>query len=494
MPSALQHTDVVDHYIQSERAEGRFLGPLVPANVPNLHTSRMGVIPKGRVPGKWRLITDLSFPEGASVNDGIDSEPCSLQYTSVEKIAKVAYQFGPQALLAKVDIKAAYRLVPVHPDDRPLLGVVWQGSHYVDAMLPFGLRSAPKIFTALADALEWCIRQHSVPFIDHYLDDFIIVGPPHSDVCARALAALEEECAQLGVPLAPEKKEGPSTCITFLGIQIDTESGQLSLPQEKLTRLKQDIERWLPRRKCRKQELDSLIGTLQYAAKVIHPGRSFVRRLIELQKQARRAHHYIRLHAQVRADLLWWKAFAEHWNGITFFPAPTEVEAEFASDASGSWGCGAWSDTMWWQYKWPPKLQREITFKELFAVIIATAVWGPGWQGKRVRAHCDNLAVVEILKSRSSRDPHLMHLLRCLFFIEATNHFTITPAHIAGAQNSLADDLSRDWLSSFLQKAPWSQSEATWIPASLPGILLDTSAMWTSEDWMQRFRTSATRA
>ena len=64
-----------------------------------------------------------------------------------------------------------------------------------------------------------------------------------------------------------------------------------------------------------------------------------------------------------------------------------------------------------------------------------------------------------------------MHLLCRLFFIEATNHFTITPAHIAGTQNSLADDQSHDWLSSFLQKAPWSQSEATWIPTSLPAEL-----------------------
>jgi len=72
----------------------------------------------------------------------------------VDKVAKAAQRLGPGALLAKVDIKSAYRLVPVHPDDRPLLGVMWKGAYYIDAMLPFGLRSAPKIFTAVADALE----------------------------------------------------------------------------------------------------------------------------------------------------------------------------------------------------------------------------------------------------------------------------------------------------------------------------------------------------
>ena len=166
MPSALLHPAVVDDYLQSERAAGRILSPLDQSALLGLHTSRMGVVPKGHAPGKWRLITDLSFPEGASVNDGIDSELCSLQYTSVERVARVAQQWGPHALLAKVNIKSAYRLVPVHPDDRPLLGLVWNGEYFVDAMLPFGLRSAPKIFTAVADALEWCFRQRGgIPFI-----------------------------------------------------------------------------------------------------------------------------------------------------------------------------------------------------------------------------------------------------------------------------------------------------------------------------------------
>ena len=78
---------------------------------------------------------------------------------------------GRGALIAKLDVKAAYRLIPVHPEDRPLLGIEWRGAQYVDAMLPFGLCSAPKIFTAVADGLEWILRQRGIRHIDHYLDD-----------------------------------------------------------------------------------------------------------------------------------------------------------------------------------------------------------------------------------------------------------------------------------------------------------------------------------
>ena len=101
--------------------------------------------------------------------------------------------------------------------DRYLLGMRWNGSLYVDVMLPFGLRSAPKIFTAVADALEWCISQHGVEYIFHYLDDFLIMGPPGSSICQENLQKLIDMCSRLGVPLVADKQEGPSPILTFLG-------------------------------------------------------------------------------------------------------------------------------------------------------------------------------------------------------------------------------------------------------------------------------------
>ena len=115
-------------------------------------------------------------------------------------------QLGKGSLLAKIDIKSAYRLIPVHPKDRQYLGMLWNGNLYIDAMLPFGLRSVPKIFTALADALEWCIAQKGVEHIFHYLDDFLVMGPPRSSLCQEYLSILETLCAHLGVPLTPEEK------------------------------------------------------------------------------------------------------------------------------------------------------------------------------------------------------------------------------------------------------------------------------------------------
>ena len=184
IPSAEAHPTMVSEYLETEVNASRIVGPL---SMAGLHVNRMGVIPKGHTPGKWRLITDLSFPPGCSVNDGINQRVCSMSYITVDMVVKELASLGPGALMAKVDVEAAYRLVPVHPDDRPLLAVQWKGAIFCDAMLPFGLRSTRKSFSAVADALEWCCKRRGASFVEHYLDDYITMGPPDSNRSANDL-------------------------------------------------------------------------------------------------------------------------------------------------------------------------------------------------------------------------------------------------------------------------------------------------------------------
>ena len=142
----------------------------------------------------------------------------------------------PGALIAKLDIDAAYRMVPVHPADRLLLGMQWDGSIFVDSRLPFGLRSAPKIFSAVADALQWVFRQNGVTWVGHYLDDYITVGPPSSPVCGNNLRHMLAVCQRLGVPVAKSKCAGPASTMVFLGFEIDTIGKTVKLPTPKLQR------------------------------------------------------------------------------------------------------------------------------------------------------------------------------------------------------------------------------------------------------------------
>ena len=157
MLSAMEHPQVVTEYIQGELAAHHLLlvGPDSAKNHPAIHTSPLGVIPKKGRPNCWRLIMDLSAPQGHSVNDRIRKDLCSLHYSSIDDAASKVAALGPGALLAKMDVRQAYRNVPVAPEDRTVLGLRWDNLIYIDQVLPFGLRSAPMIFSAIADTLLW---------------------------------------------------------------------------------------------------------------------------------------------------------------------------------------------------------------------------------------------------------------------------------------------------------------------------------------------------
>ena len=124
----------VDSYIKDELATGKLR-----LASPGEHIHVRGIIPKRHQPGKFHLIVDLSSPRGFSVNDGISPALCSLQYATVAQAADMVRALGHRAMMAKIDLKSAYRMVPVHPQDQPLLSIEWNGSFYVNQALPFGL-------------------------------------------------------------------------------------------------------------------------------------------------------------------------------------------------------------------------------------------------------------------------------------------------------------------------------------------------------------------
>jgi len=167
-PSLRANPAVVDEQIASGLVAGRLLGPISQDRFPFVHTSPLGLVPKSHQTNQWRLIHDLSSPKDYSV-----TELCSLRYASVDQAVSIIQKLGRDTQLIKLDIKDAYRIVPVHPSDYHLLGIEWKGNTYLDRALPFGLRSAPKIFNALADFVTWILASSGIQYQLHYLDDFL---------------------------------------------------------------------------------------------------------------------------------------------------------------------------------------------------------------------------------------------------------------------------------------------------------------------------------
>ena len=170
----------------------------------------------------------------------------------------------------------------------------WCGKYFVDLVLPFKLRSAPFIFT-----------NYGVDVLRHHLDDFFTLGPSSSPLCHSYLLTCVRLCKRLGLPLHPNKLQGPTTCVTILGIELDSDRLQARLPTEKRDRIVALLEEWSTKRFCKRRELESLIGHLYHACKVAPQGRTFLRRMTDLLCAFRLDNHPIRLNQEFRRVLTW---------------------------------------------------------------------------------------------------------------------------------------------------------------------------------------------
>ena len=431
-PSARVHSQVVGEFLQQQVAAGFMMGPFEPQECSWVVTSSVGVVSKS-TPAKFRVIVDLSRLEGASVNDQLLWELTHVAYSSIEDASLAMHALGQGAQLAKIDIRDAYHIILVHPEDRPFLAWSWQDRVYIDCQLPFGLASAPAIFSAVAEALEWILRRRGARRVLHYLDDILLMGAPGSHECSHALATTFSTCEELRVPLAMDKVEGPATSLTFLGIRLCSSPLSVSLPGEKITALRGLLQELLSSKYVRDvQMLESLVGYLVHATKVCLLAKPFLGGLFQVFRGARPGQPR-RLNIATRADLAWWHSLLSYWPGVSThqFLALGQPDGHLFTDASRSWGCGAWMLPVWLQVSWPEDHCLSSTaLKELAPVVFAAAVWGERWRGQFILCHSDNTAVVALLNSLHARDPLACNMLRCLAFWQALYDFRLRAVHI----------------------------------------------------------------
>lgn len=347
------------------------------------------------------MIVDLSSPNGSSVNDGISPDEFTTEYIHVDHIIRMVSQHSQGALMAKFDVEAAYRNIPIHPSDHFLLGMRWRGKYYVHLALPFSLRSAPYLFNSVADIVEWILK-HSQQVLDLllYLYDFISVGTLNSPLCAQYLSIAQQVCHTLGLPLHPLKCVGPSSVMVVSSIELDSVAQIARLPTDKLEAACRIVQQWRSRKWCNRGQLESLIGHLQHAAKVVWPDRTFLRWMIDLLCCFRNRDHPIRLNHEFRLDLEWWHTLSS-WNDVSFWLFPglsPPADVEVISDTSGSLGFGAYLNGAWFSGSCADQQQSQsIAYKELFPVVLAARDRGAQWPRQHILFRCDNEAVVHIL-------------------------------------------------------------------------------------------------
>lgn len=198
--------------------------------------------------------------------------------------------------MAKIDLLNAYRHVPVHRADYHLLGLEWEGRSYCGKALHFGLHLAPKLFPAVADSLAWAMECKGVQNSLHYLDNLLFWGPPASPSCELVLS-----CTTVVFQAGPPGGE-PQDCWA-------NHNTHLPRHRDKLACLKATLARWVLHRRATKHELQVLIGQLNHAATVVHPGHSFMRQLTETMKIPCLQYQRVQVNYNCRANLAWGSMF-----------------------------------------------------------------------------------------------------------------------------------------------------------------------------------------
>ena len=450
----------VDKLISSEISEGKYVEA---SSIPHC-VHALGAIPKQD--GSYRPITDCRRPEGVSINNHMNTTFKTFNYITLDQVAANVI---PGCYMAIVDISAAYRSVSIRDDQWTYQGVMWlDGGGLLrplwDARLSFGLRCAPYIFTEISNFISSTMEKLGYSCVANYLDDFLVFGTTFQD-CQEAQMALISLLGELGFYVSWKKCASPATSIRYLGIIIDSMSMCLSLPEDKLEKLKHELEFFSTRTRASKKQIQRLCGIIAHCSKVIRGGRKFSRRIIDLLAGLTEDNPRIRLSEEFKLDLNWWIEFAKDFNGQEFIISPNDGHgAVFATDSSLK-GYGVVTEDDWMAGYFnsvdiPQGIQSldashehwdnivvddvsNINYLELVPIWLALRRYSYHWKDSHLLCLSDNTQVVAMLKNGHSTNKMCMVLLRRIFWICAKNNIYVTSKHIAGKLNVMPDVLSR---------------------------------------------------
>lgn len=475
---------------------GRTIGPFSPSNAPFSHfsVSPVGLLAKevwasdGTTRTKLRKLAHLSHPFGGySVNAGL--HPAKLKYASLDDAVEAILRLGGRGVfMAKLDVKSAFRLIPVNPSDIPLLGFMLGGLLFFDTVLPFGLRRSPEVWDKHAGLLAWILsdafraRGLNVLVI-FYVDDFLLIGPSFEAV--REAVWLSVSIGNfLGLPWELTKLLGPASSLPFVGIGVDAERLALFVPPEKVAELNKLLEVWSTRVSASRSQARSLAGKLVAVSRAIKSARTFYRRILDFGNSfpttATANTPQLPVPEEVRRDIRWWQTFlplapsAVPFSPVVWHPAHVSV---LTTDSSGHAG-GALlfqprgSAIPWFSYPWPAEVLSmasdgdsnfSINFLELATVLVALACWPRA--GGQLLIRSDNLGAVAAINSGTSSYPRMMYLIRRIWLLCSIHSVALRAVHIPGIENVQADALSRGDIAKFRHLTPTAMIAATIPPA-----------------------------
>ena len=353
-------------HIMKEVKVGRYGGPFNEIPFKNYVQSPIGLVPKdGGL--KTRLIFHLShkFKNGnESINFWTPTEKCKVKYFDLDDAVANALhlksQGAEQIYMAKTDLRAAYRGLPIRKQDWGLLVMKAENPktgkvmYFFDKCLPFGASISCSHFQRFSNSLKHLVvfRTKIPRALTNYLDDFLFLAATICR-CNHLVTSFLMICDKINFPVALDKTVYASLRLVFLGILLDGLSFRLCLPEEKRLKALNMLLRITNKKKATVKELQKLTGTLNFLTRVIHPGRTFTRRMyckyenpVDKKGNKLKHYHHVKIDEEFLNDSNVWLLFLQHANSkvltrpfVDFSNTTSTFSAEqlsFYSDASAN--------------------------------------------------------------------------------------------------------------------------------------------------------------
>ena len=214
--------------------------------------------------------------------DKFDQKDFALKLTCIDDIVRdIANASDP--VLFKVDVARAFRNLRVDPANCIKFGIKWQGSYYIDGVVPFGWVLGTVAFQLCSDSIAFMMKKLGVN-LHCYIDNYVAVATRY-----EAKQYFEKLCdllQELGLPIIQDKLTPPTKSLTVLGIQIDIQANTMRIDPNKLAQIYSECLTVKNKKFLSKKAYQSLLGKLLY----IH---------------------------DFHQDLDWFIRFLPHFNGVT---------------------------------------------------------------------------------------------------------------------------------------------------------------------------------
>lgn len=457
--------DLVDGYYT-----GFLSGPFNPESAigKNTYLAPIGTVVK-LFSNKDRVIHNLSHNKHLkqAVNSFILEADKKVEYETIRNIIELFTKLGPNAYISVWDMFEAYRQVKIDQKWHKFLGIKWCNKIYQYTCLPFGLASAPKIYTEFASIIReiiikrkpelWIIDELEVLY--HYLDDFW-AGHTSKYMAWCQFLDLLEVIIELGIPTQWRKISSPAKVQKLLGFMFDIAKQIFYVPQEKVDKICKAIDSLIENRQRTRSEIASVKGKLNWAAQVIRASKVFLRGLdITIAKNNRNwKQKGVPLPKNNIEDLQFWKRVLNSTrNQMTFefyLRDPQKGDIHVWTDAATDKGTGIGGYTStgyYFQVDWKDILQCKkwpkagSTGPELLAVVTIATFLAHQFKDKSIIFHCDNEGVIPMIVSEKCDWRNNSHLRLIRYFVSTAFDFRYKywAKHIPGTSNIEADKLSR---------------------------------------------------